>query len=663
MTLLTPLGLLGLLGIAALIIIYIIKPNYQQKFVTSTFVWKLSLKYRKKKIPVSKLRNFLLILCQILILTSCAFILAQPNKVLHERVEEPEVIMIIDSSASMRAGSGLSTRYIRAVDRVRQAAIEIFDENGLVSVILANETPTYFKQRVGSVDKMQFDADLKALTNGDTACTYAPSDIDAAVALCEEILVVNPDADIYLYTDMDYAYVPERITLVNVSDKKTEWNASILNAESILEDNCYAFVVDVASFGREETLTLEVEVAGANAPDLDTEADPITFETPVVCLGDEVVKVIFIYETYYNEDPKRYDSTYDLVYKIDPKEKIASYHSVHVSVKTNEPDSFPDDNNFELYDGLKEVIKIQYASTEPNVFWPAALGALKNVYEGKWDIQITPVKKDEVAAVQGFDLYVFEHEAPEELPTDGIVILSNPQDVATKYGVRVGSTYTTSSQLGVTPYAGEDHPITNNLMADRMRFTRFTQLVLDASYTPLFGYKDSSNIDYPLMAVRNDEDLKLVVMPFSLHYSNIAVTEAFPLLVYNMFEYFFPCTVKANSFEVNERVELNARGTELTVTGYNLTETFTSFPAYITVSTPGAYVLTQTTFVGKPIKETIYVRVPEEECNIRKNGDAIAEPYEPKDLSDILEDLLVYIAAALVALLFAEWWLKGRDSM
>ena len=62
MTLLTPLGLIGLLGVVALIIIYIIKPNFQQKFISSTYVWKLSLKYRKKKIPTSKLRNLILIL-------------------------------------------------------------------------------------------------------------------------------------------------------------------------------------------------------------------------------------------------------------------------------------------------------------------------------------------------------------------------------------------------------------------------------------------------------------------------------------------------------------------------------------------------------------------------------------------------------------------------
>ena len=78
MSWLTPLGFLGLIGLIILILIYIIKPNYQQKVISTTFVWRLSLKYRKKRIPVSKLRNILLFICQVLIITLMAMILAQP---------------------------------------------------------------------------------------------------------------------------------------------------------------------------------------------------------------------------------------------------------------------------------------------------------------------------------------------------------------------------------------------------------------------------------------------------------------------------------------------------------------------------------------------------------------------------------------------------------
>ena len=73
MSFLTPLGFLGFLGVVALIIIYIIKPNFQNKIISSTFIWKLSLKYKKKRIPISKLRNIILFICQVLILSAAAF--------------------------------------------------------------------------------------------------------------------------------------------------------------------------------------------------------------------------------------------------------------------------------------------------------------------------------------------------------------------------------------------------------------------------------------------------------------------------------------------------------------------------------------------------------------------------------------------------------------
>ena len=78
MSWLAPLGFLGLLGLVALIIIYIIKPNYQNKIISSTFIWKLSLKLRKKQIPISKLRNIILFICQVLAICAFTFILARP---------------------------------------------------------------------------------------------------------------------------------------------------------------------------------------------------------------------------------------------------------------------------------------------------------------------------------------------------------------------------------------------------------------------------------------------------------------------------------------------------------------------------------------------------------------------------------------------------------
>ena len=112
MSILYPLGLIALASIIILIIIYLIKPNYQNKFISSTFIWKLSLKYKRKKLPTSKLRNILLILCQVLILALASLIITYPI-IKYQTVEEQnETIIILDSSASMRTvDSDDYTRY------------------------------------------------------------------------------------------------------------------------------------------------------------------------------------------------------------------------------------------------------------------------------------------------------------------------------------------------------------------------------------------------------------------------------------------------------------------------------------------------------------------------------------------------------------------------
>ena len=93
MTWLLPLGFLGLAGVIALIVIYIIKPNYQNKYISSTYVWRLSLKYRKKRLPLNKLNNILQFLCQCLILTICGLLLAQPVIVSEKVGDENEKVM------------------------------------------------------------------------------------------------------------------------------------------------------------------------------------------------------------------------------------------------------------------------------------------------------------------------------------------------------------------------------------------------------------------------------------------------------------------------------------------------------------------------------------------------------------------------------------------
>ena len=659
MTLLTPLGLLGLLGIAVLILIYIIKPNYQQKLISTTFVWKLSLKYRKKRIPISKLRNFLIILCQVLILTASAMILAQPNQILKAKVEEAEVIVIIDSSASMRTEFKEKSRFERAVRKTSTLAEDILDKNGIVSVILADNSPEYLASRITLEGKEDLLNDLEYLLTSD-ACAYGEADINGAITMCEQVLEENPEAQIYLYSDQEYSYIPNGIQYDNIADDvagedEGEWNAAIIDAYVEMEYNYYMFIVEVACYGADKEVELSLNVYNANSADNEGIGSDFVMTSSVICDSDTTKKIVFVNEDQYESDPERFDLSFDEVYKIMELERVYSYGRINISL--NESDSFIEDNNFDIYNGEKEVIRIQYASAKPNKFFSSVLATLRNSYRNYYDIQITEVKEGKEAAVEGFDFYVFEHKMPEVMPTDGVVMLAHPSSAPTGSGIFVHSEKDFKKQSH--PLTEEEsHKILENVTADNITVTRYLNITYEGVYKTLISCDTA-----PVLSIKDEPDSKVIVMGFSLHYSNLPILLDFPMLMKNIFEFYFPTTITSNAYEVNERVSLNARGQELTVIGYNFEQTFTSFPASLVVNTPGTYTLTQLTFTGKLIEEMIYVKIPASESNIFAEGEGLVDPYVAKDNFGFLKDLMFYIAATMVAILFIEWWLSSRDRM
>ena len=692
MTLLTPLGLLGLIGIIVLIIIYIIKPNFQQKFISSTYVWKLSLKYRKKKIPTNKLRNLLLIVCQVLFLATCAAILARPNLILQSAIKEPEVVVILDASASMRANLDGEKRFVRAVEDASDLIEETFEEDGYVSLIFADDEPTYMlSQRMRQDSLPNITKELDALIEGETQCTYASSDIDGAVGLCESVIRENPNAKIYLYTDTEYSYVPEEIVLVNVSDPE-EWNGAILNAEARYEDNFYTIYVDVACYGDvDKKVNVEIELYNVNAKDNNDKGSTVKFVQEVMCIGGQTSQVLFVNYDFYKENRDLYHMAYgNNVYVICPDatdpniretrghekdQKVFSYKSMHVSLTDEMGNSLSDalweDNTFDVYGGMKQVLKVQYASKDPNTFWPAAIRQIQNVYADRWNIQFTPVKKGDEPKTEGFDLYIFEHTVPAKLPEDGVLFLSNPLDtsgpeelVATRNALRnIGITteainLEAPNTLGAPLTMEMEHPLLNNMEADNITVSRYNQFKLSESYETLLSYRNA-----PMYAVMNDEDSKVAFMSFSVHYSNLPILIEFPMMVKNVFDYFFPATVNGTAFEVNEKVVVNSMGQKVSITGYNYEEVFDTFPASFVVSTPGTYTIKQTTFFGKEIVENVYVQVAKEESDILQEKERLVEPYKVENKGDILEDILFYLAIAIVALAFIEWWLRNQEGM
>ena len=650
MSLLIPLGLLGLLSLIAWLVIYLIKPNYQQKVISSTFIWKLSLKYKKKRLPINKLRNILLIICQILILVSCALILARPAVVYQAEVNKNEVIVILDSSASMRTETNEETRYERAVIGVKKLAENVFNGGGTVSVILAEQQSTFLADRITSENKDILYAELdKLISNIDElACSYGSSDMDSAFTLCEDLLSANPSAKIYVYTDTRYDYVPEDINVNYVYDSE-EWNAAILDAKTELTDGYYKLTVSVACYGVDAQLDLRVEVGNANAEGKDDDGMTLEFSQFVTCSDDEPVTVVFRNGDVEDENESKSDKV--VYYDISSKDKFYSYNSIRIYLEEN--DSFGLDNTFQIYGGMKQQLKVEYASSAPNRFFNAALGMVRSQYDERWDIQVTEVKDGNVKT-EGFDLYIFEHVMPDKLPEDGVVFLCDLDSVPQGSNLMINGEYTASFDVSLARET--EHPLLNNIDIDEISVRQINNITsYDSSYEVL-----ASCQDHPVMLVKNEGKNKVFISAFSIHYSNFVITKHFPRLFLNFFNYFFPASTNGNAFEVNEQITINAVGEKVFCSGAK--EPFTQFPAQMSFYIPGTYTFTQTSYFGKEIVENVYVKIPMEESNINKTENGLTSPFKRATEVERIDDLLLYFAIALVSLLFIEWLLQAKDN-
>jgi len=649
MSLLTPLGLLGLLGIVALILVYILKPNYQQKIVSSTYVWKLSLKYRKKRVPINRFRNILIFICQVLILALCAMLLAQPF-LQEERLNRgTEKVIILDSSASMLVSNEEGTRFERAIREIRSVTRETVHGGGTVSVILADDDAHFLAQ--GCADNAALDA--LELELNEVECSYASADVQGATELAEQVLMTNPDADVLFYTATNYIGSGEqtdaesdkkRIAVVNVATED-EWNVAVLNAYGEMnDDNYYEFKVDAGYYGNSsQEIFVYCDVYNPNGKG---ENEVLSLSKPIrFSEAEKEQTVVFTPNDFF--DAFRVEGVY-------------SYDYLRAYVL--EEDSLAEDNTFYYYGGSRPTLRVQYSSpsSRMNNYFSTIILNLRDVLKNSWDIDfkehgVSDRPKADEFITEGFDFYIFEHVMPDHLPTDGVVLLVNPDKAPDGADFVVDKETVKLPSSDMTLASGTPHPLTQYMDPGRITLLTYQRIVSHDGYEELLYYAGD-----PVLMVKNTELSKVVVLGLNLNTSNLAIRNDFTYLMYNMFQYFLPTTVSGFDFEIGETVTLKSRAPFLELSGPDIELHYDSFPSEFVVKKPGTYTLTQTSMTGEYIVENFYAHIPNIESNITKEVDPLPElSGNKKEYDDI--DLLIYFASALVALLFLEWWLQSRE--
>ena len=499
MTFLHPLGLLGLIGIPILIIIYIIKTQYTEQTVSSTFLWTLSEKFLKRKNPISKIAGIISLILQLLAVTVISLAIAHP--VITLKGSAQEYCFILDGSASMNMTDGSSTRFERGRAEIGELIDGATDGSVYSLVLVGDTTETVFEQ-IG--DKKQA---LKLLDS--VLPSHTADDFTDALGIAQAYFDANPGIKAYLVTDKTYAY-SENVTVIDVS--LSEQNVSLGEISYSFSGGQLTVDGTLIAYGGDEVVELELYIDGAEAP---------------------------VYSGSFLATAAR--NPFQLY------ASVPSFRSARIVMTM--PDALSLDNEFVIYNHEGEsVYNTLIVSDRPDLIRMAVTSILKS--------NVDVVSTKDYDGRNGYGLYIFDSCSPTELPRDGAVWFINPVGTVKDAGFSYQSEVTLPNG-GKLSLSTDSSTIAKRLREEfrgsEVSVSAFVKCGLYKDFSTLYTYQGNPIV----FAGTNNFGNRQVVLAFDLHKSNIAITFDYSAMMKNLINYSFPDIIEKPSYEVGENLEIN----------------------------------------------------------------------------------------------------------
>ncbi len=521
MSFLYPLGLWGLVGIPILIIIYIIKSQYTEQTVASTYLWTLSERFLKRRRRPSRLSGIISLILQLLAVTLISLLIARPIITVPNSAND--YCFILDGSGSMHTASDapdgegrtvtrfeaakaeIARRIDKAVDGSRYTLICIGDDTGGAASVIFD----------GVEDKEQANILLSELTPA-----YRAFETDDAMRIAQSYFGERSHMVTCFLTDKTYESV-ENMEVINVAGTVENYAVSDVTYE--LRQEQLTVKGNVTSYTSAATLTVELYINNAEAP-----ATSATVETVA-------------------GEPTPFDMTV---------KGVKSFSSITVKLRApagGTPDALPLDDGMILYN-LKgsDDYRVLLISERP-FFLESALRA-----------KLTGAVVDVIAPADykeqtGYGLYVFDSVDPSGMagvPTDGTVWLVNVAGSleGTGYTVQGAVTLDRPGTLSHTASSSSTaRKLTAGLKKNNVVLTRYIKCALYRNFTTILDYNG-----YPVVfAGTGQSGNREVVIAFDLHDSNLPLLFDYSALMRNLLDYSFPDTVDATSFVCGETADVN----------------------------------------------------------------------------------------------------------
>src|SRR2546425_8396311 len=493
MSLLIPAALAFGIIIPVILLLYFMRPKRQERVVSSTLLWQQASQDLQASRPWQRLRITALLLLQILAAIVIVLVLARPATFISSPIGG-NTIIILQASASMQATDVPPSRFEEAKSRISDL-IDGLGPGDHLSIIAMARTPQVVI--ASSSDKSQLTAALQRakVTNQD-------ADLEQALSLATSLAAGHTDTKILIIGDghvqsLDQTLVvPFPVYYLQVGTDAP--NAAFLALASQTIQGQLVALAQVANYSHEQR-SIPVELY----------ADGKLVNVQTITLGAGASGAI-----QWGPLPSLPPTTRYLHAQILTQDALSVDHEAWAIVGGS------------MHGRVLLV-------TKGNNFSQAALLLQSNI-----DLYKTTPDKYVVNA-DNFDLTVFDGFVPATLPTGGVFFINPPQG---SYIFGQSRPQIRVSHIGAGSAGSESSGLLNNVDLSSIHVLRLSHLLVPA----LWAQPVIVTPETPLLIAGENNNRRIAALSFDLHDSDLPLQPSFPILIYNLVNWFLPPPVPGN---------------------------------------------------------------------------------------------------------------------
>ena len=614
MSLLVPAALAFSIIIPVILLLYFMRPKRQERVVSSTLLWRQALQDLQASRPWQRLRITPLLLLQILAALVIVLVLARPATFIRSPIGG-NTIIILQASASMQATDVSPSRF----DEAKSLIADLIDGLGpgdQLSMISMARTPQVMI--AFSSDKSQLTAALQR-----TKVTNQDADLEQALSLATSLTAGHTDAQVLVIGDghvlsSDQTLVtPFAVRYLQIGTDAP--NVAFLALASQTAQGRLVALAQIANYSHQQR-SIPVE--------LYADGKLVGVQTAVLAAGASGTlewgplppTTLLLHAHIISQDAMTVDHEAWAV-------AGGSIHSRVLLVTRG--------NSF-----LEAALRLQ-----PGI----------NLYE------TTP--GNYVANAGNYDLTVFDGFAPSTLPAGDLFFINPP---AGSYIFGQSGAEIDVSNIG----AGSDN---QNLLSEvdlsSIHVLRVSHRLTSASWMqPVIVTPET-----PLLIAGERENRRIAALSFDLHDSDLPLQPSFPILIYNLVSWFLPAPVPGNGQVVPGTpitVQTWPGAQRVTISGPGQQPVTVAPPFPVTVfdqtDRTGIYTVTQYT----PDQErqgafavNLFDPLQSQLAPAAQLPIVHSTPFNPgaPSVPRVLREIWPWIAAFLLLVLCAEWWLFSRS--